>query len=176
MGDLLSLCTTKASVAKSSFQTLHCSLLLPAPGILPRCRSREVEAKRATCAPAALLRTGPVSSLSQCSGSSALTRLGGWGATVGCRDPLIKACCIALREHTASLCRVCPEASPFASAMLMIWPALHGSWASEGILRQHRAMAGEEISLPAGQPAVAPLQQYSSCVLRTGARDSCVHP
>ena len=53
--------------------------LLPAPGILPRCHSREVEAKQAACAPEALLRASPVSSLSQCLGSSALTIKGSRG-------------------------------------------------------------------------------------------------
>ena len=47
--------------------------LLPVPGILPRCHSREMEAKQAACAPGALPRTSPVSSLSWCSGSPALT-------------------------------------------------------------------------------------------------------
>ena len=47
--------------------------LLPVPGILPRGHSREMEAKQAACAPGALPRTSPVSSLSWCSGSPALT-------------------------------------------------------------------------------------------------------
>ena len=40
--------------------------LLPAPGILPRCRSREVEPKQAACALEALPKGSPVSSLGQC--------------------------------------------------------------------------------------------------------------